>query len=171
MKKIEIDQSGFGVVELVLVFIIVGIVSGAGWYILKSKQNANNSYNSAASASTVAKSTAKKKTAKTTNVAPETNATTTSSPPALATPQPAATSKATAFTAANCNGDNITVYVSNKNGAEASYHPPGSWQVVKTYAYGESIQVLCHAGEGLMPEYVLANDAYIKSTNLSPTKP
>lgn len=82
----------------------------------------------------------------------------------------APTSNATAFTAANCTG-HITVYVSNKSGAEASYHPPSSWQVVKTHAYGTALQAICNIGEGLAPDYVISGDAYIKTSNLSPTKP
>ena len=80
-------------------------------------------------------------------------------------------SNATKFTAANCNGVS-TVYVSNQNGAEASYRPPESWQVHKTYGYGESFQVYCIiGGTAFAPDYVLENDAYIKTSDLSPTKP
>lgn len=93
--------------------------------------------------------------------------------PSVSAPDPVvvAESNATPFTAANCAGS-VTVYVSNKNGAEASYSPPGSWRVVNTYSYGQALEALCIIGDtNLAPDYVLVDDAYIKSTDVSPTQP
>lgn len=168
MKKIQTDQSGFGVVEIILSFVIVVMVSGAGWYVWKSNQNATNSYNSAASTSTVTNSSNKPKSTKTT---PETEVKTEPTPTPEPTPAPAKTvtaSKATTFTAANCTG-NITVYVSNKAGAEGSYNP-SSWTVVKTFAYGEAISAFCDSNT-LASYVVTTSDMYVKRSDLSPTKP
>lgn len=166
MKKLQKDQSGFGVIEIILSLVIVAIISGAGWYVWKSNQNATNSYNSAASTSTVAKSPAKPKSTKT---APETEVKTEPTPAPAPAPAKAVTkSGATAFTAANCTG-NITVYVSNKAGAEGSYNP-STWTVVKTFAYGEAISAICDSNT-LASYVVTTSDMYVKRSDLSPTKP
>jgi len=61
MKKFS-KQSGFAFVEILLIFIILGIVGFTGWYVWHSKQNANKSYNSSsASSQEKAKPSSKKK--------------------------------------------------------------------------------------------------------------
>ena len=80
-------------------------------------------------------------------------------------------SSSTAFTDANCTGDTIA-YVSNKTGAPVSYLYPDRWSTVKVYAFGEQISVYCKLSDGTnYPDYALVNDAYIKKSDLSPTKP
>ena len=49
------SQHGFGVVEITLVLVIVGIVAGVSWYVLKAKSNINSTYTSATDTSTVTK--------------------------------------------------------------------------------------------------------------------
>lgn len=92
-------------------------------------------------------------------------------PAPVSTPAPTPQPTATPVTAANCSGGKFTVYVSNANGAPGSYYPPSSWQTVTTFAYGTSLQALCSSNASISPEYVIINDAYVKSSNLSTTKP
>lgn len=88
----------------------------------------------------------------------------------VVTPAPAPQSTTTPVTAANCSGK-FTVYVSSPSGAPASYYPPSSWQTVTTHAYGTSLQAVCSSNPSISPEYVIINDAYVKSSQLSITKP
>lgn len=84
------------------------------------------------------------------------------------TPTPAK-NNATAFTAANCKND-ITVYISNRNGAPA-YNNLTDNTVYTTYAYGTSLEVYCSSSNGFDKGYVLYENVWLKSTDISPTKP
>lgn len=56
------NQSGFGVVEGLLILIIVGILGFTGWYVWHSKNNANENLNAAANTNLSTSSTKKKST-------------------------------------------------------------------------------------------------------------
>lgn len=49
MKKIKNNQLGFGAVESILIFIIIALVAGTGWYVWKQNKSSNNSGESASS--------------------------------------------------------------------------------------------------------------------------
>jgi hypothetical protein len=53
------DQKGFSAVEGLLLLVLVGIISFAGWFVWHSQKNANNSYNNALADSSSSKTTAK----------------------------------------------------------------------------------------------------------------
>ncbi len=55
MKKLKNNQNGFGAMELVLVLVIIVILGGVGWYVLKARNNTNNSYNNASTSTNVTK--------------------------------------------------------------------------------------------------------------------
>lgn len=181
--KTHHSQSGFATVIIIVIVAVVAGVGTLGYLKIKDSQDtkaALATQKASDEKAAEAKSLAEKKAAEKETVTPEAApATAAASPQATTTspstaakpaPSPVAASNATAFTAANCTG-NITVYVSNKGGAEASYYPPSSWKTIKTYGYGEALKARCIVGEGLGPDYVISGDAYIKSSNLSPTKP
>lgn len=66
-KKIRIPEQGFAPLEAVLLLVIVVVVGFASWYVVHSKNSANNSYNNAANVNTAAKNAAKKATTAKTN--------------------------------------------------------------------------------------------------------
>jgi type II secretory pathway pseudopilin PulG len=182
--KLSSHQSGIAVVLVVLLVAVASAVGVVGYLRIKDSQNSKAALaeqQTSIKRAQAAKALADEKALaaeQATEAADAVPATTTPTPTATTpaptpTPKPTptvATSNATAFTAANCTGE-ITVYVSNKAGAEASYQLPSNWKVVKTHASGTALQGLCKVGEGLVPEYVIIQDAYVKSSNLSPTKP
>lgn len=93
--------------------------------------------------------------------------------PVTTSPQPPAQAQSTAsaFTAAHCVGK-VTVYVSNASGAAASYHPPSTWSTVTTYPYGQALSAYCMiSNSAFAPDYVIVDDAFVKSSDISPTKP
>src|SRR5689334_12158214 len=51
MITLKKNQSGFGVVEVILVIAIIAILGVVGWYVLGAKKNTTTSYNNAASSS------------------------------------------------------------------------------------------------------------------------
>lgn len=163
------NQRGFA--DIILIIVAVILAAGLGGYVYYQQLQNQKAYQAAGNGVTI--SSHPKKTGSTT-------ATTQSDPAPASTATPAAIPKttvsvsgATALTSANCKTDNaFTVYVSNKAGAEGSYQPPGSWQAVKTFTYGEAITVTCSPASSFSPDYVVTStDMYIKSSNLSPTKP
>lgn len=178
------NQSGFAMTLTIIVAVaLMGTVGTVGYLkINEAKYNKSIAETQKLNDQKVAEAKAlqeKKKTEEITKVntseptpAP---AVATESPTAPSSPAPSSpaanVSNATAFTATNCTGW-TTVYVSNPNGADASYRPPSNWEVVKTYPYGQALSVYCVIGDSdLAPDYVLIADAYVKSTNLSPTQP
>lgn len=188
------NQSGFGVILILLILAAIGTVA-AGAVIkvneAKSKQASEVAQNNANQRAAVAKATAvKKKLEKKSEPSPSPSASASPAPSSSPAVKPVVTVKptivptakpitsyATPFTMANCNG-NSTVYVSNKNGAQASYNSPGQWSAYKTYPYGSAISVYCQVdgnasgpASAYAPDYVIANDAFIKASDLSPTKP
>src|ERR1700741_3295894 len=54
-------QNGFGIVEGLLIFIIVSLIGGTGWYVWHSKQSADKTYSTAGTTSSSIASTATKK--------------------------------------------------------------------------------------------------------------
>lgn len=92
-----------------------------------------------------------------------------SAPAPKPAPAPAPRNGATAFTAAHCTAT-VTVFISNPNGAAASFRPPTMWETVKTYPYGQQVTGTC-ADNAVAPDYIIVGDAYIKSTDISPTQP
>ena len=65
------NQKGFGAVEALLILVIVGIISGAGWYVMKANKNIDNTNNKTA-ASTSAPA-AKKSVPGTAKITPTTS--------------------------------------------------------------------------------------------------
>lgn len=61
-KKEKIKQQGFAPLEALLLLVIVSVVGFAGWYVVHSKNNANNSYTNAANSQAATASSAKKST-------------------------------------------------------------------------------------------------------------
>jgi hypothetical protein len=61
MKKIS-KQSGFAVVEGLLIFVIVGIIGFTGWYVWHSQKNADKSYDNSSNSSQTTASPGKKAT-------------------------------------------------------------------------------------------------------------
>jgi hypothetical protein len=59
MKKFS-KQSGFAVMEIILIFVILGIVGFTGWYVWNSKKNTNKTYDSSSAASQAKAASAKK---------------------------------------------------------------------------------------------------------------
>jgi Tfp pilus assembly protein PilV len=53
-KKLKIKQEGFALLEGLLILVIVSVVGFAGWYVVSSKNSANNSYDKASSVDTAA---------------------------------------------------------------------------------------------------------------------
>ena len=51
---IKNNQRGFGAVEAILIVIIIGIVGGAGWYVLKSSKNISQKNDRTVTATTAA---------------------------------------------------------------------------------------------------------------------
>lgn len=45
-------QSGFTIIEAILIFIIAGIIGGTGWYVWHSQKNADKSYDNSSNSST-----------------------------------------------------------------------------------------------------------------------
>lgn len=92
-------------------------------------------------------------------------------PPAPAAPAPEPQPNITPYTAADCSGEK-TAYVSNPNGTQGSYNPPESWNPTIRFSYGEAVVAYCEIGNTFAsPEYVLINDAFVKASDLSTTKP
>ncbi len=190
MRKLNKNQSGFGVILIILLLAVIGTVAaGAAIKVNEAKANkaADVAQKNANQHAIDAKAAAEEKKAEKKN---EPTPTPSSTPAASSTPAPVVTvkptvaptvkpvtSNATPFTRANCNGVSV-VYVSNKNGAAASYNPPGQWSTYKTYPYGTAISIYCQVdgnasgpATAYAPDYVQVNDAFVKSTDLSPTKP
>jgi hypothetical protein len=59
MKKYS-NQSGFAVLEIILIFVILGIVGFTGWYVWNSKKNTNKTYDSSSAASQAKAASSKK---------------------------------------------------------------------------------------------------------------
>lgn len=187
------QQSGFGVILIILILAAIGTVAaGAAIKVneAKSKKASEVAQNNANQHAIDAKAAAAKKKFEKKNdpsptplvsvsPAPSTGPTVkpvvTVKPTTVPTAKPV-TSNATLFTMANCNG-NSTVYVSNKNGAQASHNSPEQWSAYKTYPYGSALNVYCQldgnasgSASAYAPNYVTYIDAFIKSSDLSPTK-
>ncbi len=167
------NQSGFA---LILVIMLVGLVLSVGAYAAVRSKQASDNKKALAIEQSANTATPKKKTP-----TPAPNVTPTATPVATATPTPVPTKaptpvptpkpNVTPYKAADCTGQaNVTVWVSNKNGTAGSYKAPNQWTPVITFAYGQQLSSYCQPG-GYMPEYVLVNDAYVKSADLSTTKP
>lgn len=75
----------------------------------------------------------------------------------------------TPITMSDCNGQRFTVYVANKNGTKGSYKSPGWWEPATSYAYKQQISVVCQINGNYSPDYVIGNDDYLKSSDLSKT--
>ena len=178
------SQAGFaGIIEIALIALVIVIAGAAAVHVKQSQNNkkvvAAQQQKDKETQAALLKAHEAKKTAEAAKVATpvEVTASPTTPEPVKVTPTPAPTTKppvvaksnATAFTAANCTGE-VTVYVSNKNGTTSSYHQAPNWEVVKTYTYGQEIHIYCQMG-GVSPEYIFDNDAYIKSADVSPTRP
>jgi hypothetical protein len=57
MKK---NQNGFGVVEGLLTLVIIGILSGVGWYVWRTKNNADSIYKNASNTAEITKTNTSK---------------------------------------------------------------------------------------------------------------
>lgn len=58
MNKSHNNQSGFGVVELLLIVVIIGLIGFVGWYVHKAKQNTDQNLTVASSATQAKKKAA-----------------------------------------------------------------------------------------------------------------
>src|SRR6266702_910027 len=54
MKKFRGDTSGFGMIELLVLFVGIGIIGFVGWYVWQARANASSSYNASADLNVVA---------------------------------------------------------------------------------------------------------------------
>ena len=168
------NQSGFA---LIIIIALVGLVLTVGAYAavrakqasedkkaLAMEQAADDKAKTNKKSPTPAPSTAPSAT-------PAPTSTPTPVPTKAPTPVPTPRPNITPYKASDCTGQaNVTVWVSNKNGTAGSYKAPNQWTPVITFAYGQQLSSYCQPG-GYMPEYVLVNDAYVKSADLSTTKP
>lgn len=59
----NINQKGFGIVEVLIVVVILGLIGGTGWYVTQAKNKANQTLDSASSAQTNPQKTEKKEEA------------------------------------------------------------------------------------------------------------
>ena len=69
-KKEKIKQQGFAPLQALLLLVIVSVVGFAGWYVVNSKNNANNSYNNASKVNNADKTSYKKSTTSKTPATP-----------------------------------------------------------------------------------------------------
>jgi Tfp pilus assembly protein PilV len=79
MGKLQNNQSGFGIVEVLLLIVLVAMIGGAGYYVYAAQQKTKSTLDSAAISQSEPQKAAKKSTAATQSV------TTTTSPNASAT--------------------------------------------------------------------------------------
>jgi type II secretory pathway pseudopilin PulG len=171
---------GFTGIEILIVVMIIGLVSAGGVVVYKKQQAKGHPQASKVITST--SSASLNPVSPTPSPTPSPSVTPTPSPTVvMATPKPTlkpsvvatATPKAniTPFTPADCHGASVA-YVSNKSGAQVSYMRPEQWAPLKTYAYGEAVSIFCEVGDSdLAPQYGLIDQAFVKTSDLSTTKP
>jgi len=158
MKKIS-ESLGFVALELVLLVVLVGLVSGAGYLVVKNKNDAEKTYDqaNASAANTVSPKLSKKDQTKT---QPTADTGTAQNQNDQQTPAPEPAQKPVAIVHPsnnNCDNKEFTAYVSNTSGTHAYYQADTSSQVFKDYSYKSSVSISCNsyspAGWGLTTNY------------------
>jgi type II secretory pathway pseudopilin PulG len=149
-------NQGFALIESVLIFVIVAMIGGVGWYVYSAKNNANKNLNNAAKVSTNTKTAVSKTANQTTVTAAPTASTqepTSSAPPSASNKSTSntTTSNISHPTISNCNGVQFTVYASVPSGTNA-YGMNGGTDAGKihyTVKYGDPItNVYCDKDSG-----------------------